>query len=254
MFNLTIKGSIQGNGDSYFLPSLQSAIFRNITFVDLNITTNGGSLSCLISGAYDSFIQNVKFITSSPDLFNNFYVGNPSYLYSMGSVVGYASNVSMTDITIQNTVVRIENNTNQSPGPIGGMVGELVRSSMTRCYNLGFPLNSTQVIVSSLVNSGVGGLVGKSEQSNITSCGVENGVISGSSNLGGLVGYFLDSKAEESYIKSSSVQGNSSNVASLFGYIDNSQFGSQIINVYSRADVAGDIGVVNITFIDINPF
>ena len=166
-----------------------------------------------------------------------------SVAYS-GVLVGSARNTTFTDIFIQNTQVSSFNSTSSyaTTFAMGAIAGNLYQSKATRCYNLGFPSNPTEKLVSSLLV--VGGLFGISDQSSIDESGVENGVVYGEGRAGGVVGHLKDSDVNQIYIKSSSCQSNSSISGSLFGLVEINARNATIKNVYSRANAGGDSEVV----------
>ncbi|HEY9166598.1 MAG TPA: GLUG motif-containing protein [Candidatus Kryptonia bacterium] len=122
-----------------------------------------------------------------------------------------------------------------------GMFGDLVNG---RVKNL--------ALINEHVAGGseVGGLVGYSVQSSIDSCSTSGNVIGASGGyVGGLVGFDDSSIVSNSYSTDSVNDASNSDVGGLVGI---SQFGSSITNSYAVGNVVGNIGVGGLVGYNIN--
>ena len=121
----------------------------------------------------------------------------------------------------------------------GGVFGAVeVQTMFLNCYNLGFPSNPSAPIVQ-CTGRACGGLIGWVQYSIINASGVESGTVSGSSEVGAVVGYINCSAGMDSIYARPAVTLVSTNSTDCGGLIGTVFVGSsfQLSNSYSRASL-----------------
>ena len=203
----TISGlTINRSGTSYvglFASTDASADIRNVGLV-------GGS----VSGS-DTVGGLVGF--NSGSITNSYNSGSVTGTQWTGGLVGYQQSGSITNSYNSGSVI--------GSGTVGGLVGNSYISSITNSYNSGSISGS----------SSVGGLAGYASGSIENS--YNSGSVSGTSSVGGLAGTNW-STIKNSY-NSGSVNGNVSGSSNIGGLVGSTQNDSIITNSYNSASVTG---------------
>ena len=218
-----------------------SATIKNLTIVNVNITTSHSGVGALFGYLINSTLTDIYLNTTSSGESN--VLSGTSNMNCSG-LVGYSINVQFTNIFIQNTLLSFPDCT-----AVGSITGYSINSILLNCHNIGFPsIPGAKTVVGKIE---VGGLVGNFQSDNgyplnsqIKKSGVVSGTIQGQSTMGGISGeLFIEKNAQfsECYVKKEVIINClNSDAGGIFGYIS---FGGNVNltveDSYSKANMTG---------------
>lgn len=149
---------------------------------------------------------------------------NITALQNFGSIVGYANN---------GTVIENSCNFAEITGTglnIGGIVGNLRKSSVISCYN--------SKSITDLTGGRNGGIAGSSTEGSLIKNCYNTGAISGVTFLGGIVGWGQTGAAIEGCFNTANISGTGNSI----GGIQGTAADTKIVNCYNKGNISSSNG------------
>lgn len=206
------------------------ATIENLNLVDVDIT--GRTAGGLIGWAFKTIVRNVA--TS----------GEVKALTRAGGLMGEVFEDSFVADSSSSCTVSTTNGTNA-----GGLIGQMRGTTLIRSHATGNVSTGTQDLA--------GGLVGEATSGSFIDMCYAAGNVSGTSEIGGLVGYLRDSRIEKSHATGRVDGGTTDRIGGLVGHlfsnarVENSYAGGEVIG---GSKVGGLVGEIDETSSVINSY
>ncbi len=206
------------------------ATIENLNLVDVDIT--GRTAGALVGWA---FATRVKNVTTS---------GEVKALTRAGGLMGEVFEDSFVADSSSSCTVSTTNGTNA-----GGLIGQMRGTTLIRSHATGNVSTGSQDLA--------GGLVGEATSGSFIDMCYAAGNVSGTSEIGGLVGYLRDSRIEKSHATGRVDGGTTERIGGLVGHlfsnarVENSYAGGEVIG---GSKVGGLVGEIDETSSVINSY
>ncbi len=226
------RGIFNGNGHRISNLTRNTPVYYQGLFgyIDGGIVCGLGLVNVNISGGA-SYVGALAGKVSGGGIISDCYAtGSVSGIDYVGGLIGF--NGASSSISNCHVSCAVLGSQDADYGGVGGLVGYNDTGTISDCHATGAvsqPVNHTAIY-------GCGGLVGYNYEGVIKNCHA-TGAVSGSSRIGGLVGYsYKDSTILNCYA-TGAVSGDESYIGGLVGY---NYRNSTILNCYATGPVSGD--------------